>query len=71
MGTVRWRLAEESPCPGFWILGRTPLRLYDPGAAEPTLLQAGDRVRYRAIDRAEFDRIAAAVDARTYTPDIR
>jgi len=56
---------------GFWVLGRTPLRLYDPGAAEPTLLQAGDRVRYRAIDRAEFDRIAAAVDARTYTPDIR
>ena len=56
---------------GFWVLGRTPLRLYDPGAAEPTLLQAGDRVRYRALDRAEFDRIAAAVDARTYTPDIR
>ena len=56
---------------GFWVLGRTPLRLYDPDAAEPTLLQAGDRVRFRAIDRAEFDRIAAAVDARTYAPDIR
>ena len=51
---------------GFWVLGRTPLKLYDPAAAEPTLLRAGDRVRYRAITRAEYDRIAAAVDARTY-----
>ncbi|MBM4439405.1 MAG: 5-oxoprolinase subunit PxpB [Candidatus Rokubacteria bacterium] len=55
---------------GFRVLGRTPLKLYDPGAAEPTLLRAGDRVRFRAIDRAEFDRIAAAVEARAYTPDI-
>ena len=47
---------------GFWVLGRTPLRLYDPGAAEPTLLRAGDRVRYRAIDRAEFDRIDASIE---------
>jgi KipI family sensor histidine kinase inhibitor len=45
---------------GFWVLGRTPLKLYDPDAAEPTLLRAGDRVRYRAIDRAEFDELAAS-----------
>ena len=44
----------ESPG-GFWVLGRTPLKLYDPAAAEPTLLRAGDRVRFRRIDRAEFD----------------
>jgi KipI family sensor histidine kinase inhibitor len=55
---------------GFWVLGRTPLRLYDPAAAEPTLLRAGDRVRFRAVDRAEFDRIARAVEARAYTPVI-
>jgi len=57
----------ESPG-GFWILGRTPLRLYDPEAHEPTLLRAGDRVRFRPVDGAEFDAIAAAVRARTYTP---
>ena len=55
---------------GFWVLGRTPLRLYDPSAAEPTLLRAGDRVRFRRIGRAEFDAIALAVEARTYTPVI-
>jgi KipI family sensor histidine kinase inhibitor len=57
----------ESPG-GFWIIGRTPLRLYDPGAEQPVLLRPGDSVRFRPIDRAEFDRIAAAVAARTYRP---
>jgi KipI family sensor histidine kinase inhibitor len=59
----------ESPG-GFWVIGRTPVRLYDPAAADPILLRAGDRVRFRAIERAEFDEIAEAVAARSYTPDI-
>ena len=59
----------ESPG-GYWILGRTPLRLYDPEATEPILLRPGDRVRFRAIDRGEYDGIAAAVAARTFTPVI-
>jgi len=42
---------------GYWILGRTPLKLYDPGAQEPTLLRPGDRVTFRPIDRAEFAEI--------------
>jgi KipI family sensor histidine kinase inhibitor len=60
----------ESPG-GYWILGKTPVRLYDPEAAEPILLKPGDRVRFRPIDRAEFDAIAAAVAARTFRPVIR
>lgn len=59
----------ESPG-GYWILGRTPLRLYDPGAPEPILLRPGDHVRFRAIDRAEYDDIAEAVEARAFTPAI-
>jgi KipI family sensor histidine kinase inhibitor len=59
----------ESPG-GYWILGRTPLALYDPGSPEPILLRAGDRVRFRPIDRAEFEAITAAVAARTYRPRI-
>ncbi len=53
---------------GFWVLGRTPLRLYDPEASEPTLLRPGDRVRFRPVGRCEYDRISAAVEARAYTP---
>ena len=59
----------ESPG-GFWVLGRTPLRLYDPAAAEPSLLRAGDHVRFRMIDPAEFDKIAAAAAEGRYTPHI-
>jgi inhibitor of KinA len=60
----------ESPG-GFWLLGRTPLRLYDPGAAEPILLRPGDRVRFRRVDRREFDDIAARVAAGAFRPVIR
>ena len=56
---------------GFWVFGRTPLRLYDPESDDPILLRAGDRVTLRPIDRAEFDRISAAVVARAFTPVIR
>jgi inhibitor of KinA len=59
----------ESPG-GFWVLGRTPVRMYDPGAPDPILLQPGDRIRFRAIDRGEYDHIAAAVESRTYKPRI-
>jgi KipI family sensor histidine kinase inhibitor len=59
----------ESPG-GYWILGRTPLRLYDPEAPEPILLRAGDQVRFRPIDRDEYEAIGAAVAARTYRPRI-
>jgi len=59
----------ESPG-GYWLLGRTPARLYDPTAAEPTLLRAGDRVRLRPIGRAEYDAIAARVEARAWQPVI-
>ena len=59
----------ESPG-GFWVLGRTPLRLYDPAAPDPILLRAGDHVRFRFIAHAEFDAIAAQVAAGTYRPRI-
>jgi inhibitor of KinA len=43
--------------PGGWqIIGRTPLRLFDPSAQPPALLQAGDRVVFYPINPEEFDR---------------
>jgi inhibitor of KinA len=42
--------------PGGWnVIGRTPLKLFDPQNSPPTLLRAGDRVRFRRITREEFD----------------
>lgn len=45
------------PCasPGGWnLIGRTPLRLFDPEAAHPALLRAGDRVRFTPAAAADF-----------------
>lgn len=47
--------------PGGWnLIGRTPLRLFDPHANPPALLQAGERVKFRSISREEFAARAAA-----------
>jgi inhibitor of KinA len=53
--------------PGGWrIIGRTPLRLFDPARADPFLVQAGDAVAFVAIDKASFaaGRFAAPGGAR-------
>jgi inhibitor of KinA len=43
--------------PGGWqLIGRTPTALFRPSEHPPSLLQAGDIVRFRPISREEFDR---------------
>ena len=49
-------LITTLPMPtGWWVLGQTRTPVLQLAAAEPFLFQPGDRVRFRAIDRAEFD----------------
>ncbi len=44
--------------PGGWqLIGRTPLRLFDPHREEPSLLAAGDIVEFRPIGAREFARL--------------
>lgn len=39
------------PTPGGWsLIGRTPLRLFDPAREDPFLLRMGDRVRFQPVD---------------------
>jgi KipI family sensor histidine kinase inhibitor len=41
--------------PGGWqLIGRTPLRTYDPVVKPPFLLKAGDRVKFEPIDAAQY-----------------
>jgi inhibitor of KinA len=41
--------------PGGWqLVGRTPIKPFDPDRAEPFLLTPGDAVQFYAIDRHEF-----------------
>ena len=46
--------------PGGWqIIGRTPLKLFNPERKEPTLLRAGDMVQFYSISKNEFEQIQA------------
>lgn len=45
--------------PGGWqIIGKTPLKLFDLNRPEPSLLKAGDWIRFISITETEFERIA-------------
>jgi len=46
--------------PGGWnLIGRTPQRMFLPEKEPPTLLEIGDRVRFRPITRAEYESMIA------------
>lgn len=48
----------EAPS-GWHLLGRTPLRTFDPGREPPMFIEAGDIVRFVPVDAAEFTRLEA------------
>jgi KipI family sensor histidine kinase inhibitor len=49
--------------PGGWrLIGRTPLRIYDPARPDPFLLDAGDQARFVPISPAEYERRAPLDD---------
>lgn len=53
--------------PGGWqLIGRTPVKLYDPMRAEPVLVQAGDYIKFTAVGAAEYARIAAEAEKGSY-----
>ena len=45
---------------GWYIIGRTPVRAYQPDRPDPFLFNPGDRVRFRPIDGATYAGLAAA-----------
>lgn len=54
---------------GWWLLGRTPLTLFDPAReAAPALLRAGDSVTWQAVSRADFERLEAEQARGTLDP---
>ena len=44
---------------GWNIIGRTPLTVFDAERQEPSLFAAGDRVHFKPITRAEFQKMSA------------
>ena len=59
------------PSPGGWqIIGRTPVRPYDPDRNPPILYAAGDYMRFVPISKSEYFAIDAQVQAGTYVCDV-
>lgn len=57
--------------PGGWqLLGRTPVSVFDRQRQEPILYRAGDLVHFVPISPAEYEEIARAVAAGTYTVQV-
>ncbi|MDK2823394.1 MAG: inhibitor of KinA [Clostridia bacterium] len=53
--------------PGGWqLIGRTPVRLYDPSRTPPFLLQAGDYIRFYQVSSEEYQEIAQQVEKKRY-----
>ena len=58
--------------PGGWrLIGRTPVRLYDPERADPILYKAGDYIRFRPVSADEYASIEEAVKQGRWVPEIR
>ena len=46
--------------PGGWqLIGKTPIKLYDPTGAHPMLLKAGNYLKFKQISRKEFLKLAS------------
>jgi len=58
--------------PGGWhIIGRTPLKLFDPSWQPPALLQSGDTVKFRPVSIDEFWQIHSTASRGSYDPFIQ
>ena len=58
--------------PGGWrLIGRTPLRLFDEKSDPPSLMQAGDYVRFRSITETEYEHILKEIQVAKYQPEIQ
>ncbi|EAX48248.1 Allophanate hydrolase subunit 1 [Thermosinus carboxydivorans Nor1] len=57
--------------PGGWqLIGRTPVKAFDPQAATPFLFAAGDYLKFYAVSAEEYETIAKDVAAGRYAPTI-
>jgi inhibitor of KinA len=53
--------------PGGWqIIGKTPVKLYDPESQQPILLSSGHYLRFVPVSKIEYDAIAEAVRTGEY-----
>jgi len=58
--------------PGGWqIIGRTPIKLYDPKRSSPFLLKSGDYVKFYPVNEEQFKEIKKKVEERNYILEVK
>ena len=58
--------------PGGWqLMGKTPVKTYDPQRETPILVQAGEYIRFVPVDEEEYLRIQKLVEANEYQVVVR
>ena len=48
---------------GWYAIGRTPVKMFDPRRAQSFLVGIGDEICFERIDRAAFDALSLAAEA--------
>lgn len=57
--------------PGGWhLIGRTPVRFYDPGRERPILVRAGDLVRFEPVPMARYRELNARPECHEIRPEV-
>lgn len=57
--------------PGGWqIIGKTPVKLYDPMRNKPILLKAGNYIRFVQVSESEYKEIEKQVEENSYEVEI-
>ena len=55
--------------PGGWqLIGRTPVKAFNPKAENPFLFEAGNYLQFQRITIVEYEQIAAEAAAGQYKP---
>ena len=69
-GTQTGLYPVESPG-GWQLIGRTPLKVFDPRSQQPFLYSAGDFLKFEPISASEFNQIQQEVEMGSYLPQKR
>lgn len=66
-GTQTGLYPVESPG-GWQLIGRTPLKVFDPKSDQPFLYQSGDFLKFHPVSPSQYDNIRRDVDLGRYIP---
>ncbi|MBM3535701.1 MAG: 5-oxoprolinase subunit PxpB [Alphaproteobacteria bacterium] len=68
IGGIQAAVASIEAPSGWHLLGRTPVRAFDPARADPFLFRVGDRIRFERISADDYTSLARRVADEGWRP---